>query len=223
MANNQYGIKALYLYSMLTKFDFSVVDRNTDLIIEGYPRSANTRFVAALRLSQGRSIKIAHHVHGNQQILLGIKYGIPTVLLIRDPLDASISLILRDKGITPKQAITDYIKFYTPLVVFRNEVVVSSFNETINNLDKIINKINTKYSTNLKTLSNSEISENDIKTEILRMDMVDKKKSKVNNSTVSLPVFTRNEKKYLIRAKIKNSLQLNTTLKKAYILYEHFL
>lgn len=40
-----------------------VVARDTEIVIEGYPRSANTFAVAAFLLAQGRPVKIAHHLH----------------------------------------------------------------------------------------------------------------------------------------------------------------
>jgi hypothetical protein len=40
-----------------------VVDKETHLVIEGFPRSANTFAVAAFKYSQKGSIKIAHHLH----------------------------------------------------------------------------------------------------------------------------------------------------------------
>ncbi|RMG27959.1 MAG: hypothetical protein D6732_19595, partial [Methanobacteriota archaeon] len=45
-----------------------LIGARTEIVIEGYPRSANTFAVVAFRLAQNRPVKIAHHLHMEAQI-----------------------------------------------------------------------------------------------------------------------------------------------------------
>jgi len=54
-----------------------LVKKDTEIVIEGYPRSANTFAVAAFLLAQGRAVKIAHHLHVPAQVIQAVRWGIP--------------------------------------------------------------------------------------------------------------------------------------------------
>lgn len=49
------------------------VKPNTELVIIGFPRSANTYSVLAFECMQSAKVNIAHHVHVPAQVLRGIK------------------------------------------------------------------------------------------------------------------------------------------------------
>src|SRR5205814_3293356 len=58
----------------------------TEVVIEGFPRSGNTFAVAAFHYAQRpRDVKIAHHAHVPAQLLSAVRLGLPAVVLVRDP------------------------------------------------------------------------------------------------------------------------------------------
>src|SRR5262245_32533170 len=61
------------------------VFRDTEAIIEGFPRSANTFAATAFQLAQTKPVRVAHHLHVPSQIIAGARWGIPTIVLVRDP------------------------------------------------------------------------------------------------------------------------------------------
>lgn len=71
-----------------------VVSRSTDLLIESFPRSGTTFMIAELRLA-APSLRIASHVHHQAHVQLAVRYGVPTFVLIREPMAACVSATVR--------------------------------------------------------------------------------------------------------------------------------
>ena len=67
-----------------------VCREHMDLCVEGYPRSANTFTVDMIKGSNPRLV-IAHHTHDVDNIRLALLFRIPTLVVIRNPLDAVTS------------------------------------------------------------------------------------------------------------------------------------
>jgi len=88
-----------------------VVARDTEIVIEGYPRSANTYAVCAFLFAQQHPVRIARHLHVPAQVIQAVRWGIPTLILIRKPQDAIASLLVREPMLFAKRAINDYICF----------------------------------------------------------------------------------------------------------------
>jgi hypothetical protein len=118
------------------------VGPTTDIVIEGFPRSANSFAVAAFRLAQPRFMHIAHHRHVAAQVLGGISLNIPTLVLIRDPEEAILSLVIRHPDLSLKRALTDYIRFYGPIAPHREGIVCATFEEVTTDFGAVIRRVN---------------------------------------------------------------------------------
>ena len=68
------------------KFRDVIARSETDIVIEGFPRSANTFAVAAFQYAQRRPLTIARHTHAPAQIMLASRANIPCLVLIKFPL-----------------------------------------------------------------------------------------------------------------------------------------
>ncbi|MEW8656822.1 MAG: hypothetical protein AB2603_00740 [Candidatus Thiodiazotropha endolucinida] len=137
-----------------------LVSKNTDIVIEGYPRSGNTFSVLAFQYAQKKEITIAHHLHAAAQVIWAIKKSIPVVVLIRTPIEAVVSFVIRDEHVSIDEAIDEYIKFYESILPYKNDVVIGEFELVTNDYGKIIESINKKYNLNYlpfkHTVSNQE-------------------------------------------------------------------
>jgi len=131
------------------------VNDQTELVIEGFPRSANTFAVVAFQQAQDREVAVAHHHHSVDQIVQGVKRGIPVCVLIRDPVDAVKSAILRDPG-DVNDRLARYIEFYSKAWAFRDSFVISPFDQVISDFGKIIQKLNKKFRTNYSVFDQNE-------------------------------------------------------------------
>jgi hypothetical protein len=126
------------------------VSRTTEIVIEGFPRSGNTYAVVAFRLAQDRQIKMAHHLHATAQIRRAARLNIPAILLIRDPCEAILSLMVRDPYASVTWALRSYIRFYSGVVPYLEKTVVAPFAMVTSDLASIIRMVNTHYGTTFK-------------------------------------------------------------------------
>jgi hypothetical protein len=126
-----------------------MVTRRTRITIEGYPRSANTYAVYAFKhVNEIQWNEVGHHLHVQAQIIRSVKYRIPIILLIRHPLEAVRSLVVRHDFIPVADALEDYIRFYSDLYKLRDGFVVANFDDVIEHFGKIIERVNQRFSTN---------------------------------------------------------------------------
>lgn len=118
--------------------------RHSDIVIDGHPRSANTYATYAFKMAQTKDVIIANHIHKKSQFLIAEKYGIPAILLIRNPLDCISSLLIRQPKYNPVVLFEGYSYLYEGLKS-SNSFVVGDFEDIINNYAEIIRRVNMKF------------------------------------------------------------------------------
>jgi len=127
-----------------------------EIVIEGFPRSANTFAVVAFRQAQGRNVPMAHHLHVEAQIIRGARMGKPVIALMRHPVDAVKSLMIRHPGATPDWAFRRYIQFYEGVAKVKERVVVAQFDEVTNDFGTVIRRVNERFGTHYRPFVHSE-------------------------------------------------------------------
>lgn len=155
--NTRYGTKdimgryeVLYqLMPFIKKEPWLKVSPEYDICIEGFPRSANSFFVSAFDLNNP-DMKCAHHMHVPMQVVKAVEYGVPCVVLIRNPTDAIASVLVVDRSLSMKLAIQSYIHFYERTWPVRNAVTVADFKEATQRPDQIIEKVNQRHGTSFQ-------------------------------------------------------------------------
>jgi len=180
-----------------------IVNSNTDIVIDGYPRSANTFAVEAFLLSQGRECNIAHHTHIPAQIIKAVKLQIPTMVLIRDPMDAVSSRAIFSPFIPIDVALQDYINYYQ--VVLRNidNIELALFEEVINNYGSVIKRINFKFNTEFNLYENNSENKKRVFERIERNNRMWSGKEKISENTVARPSVERKQKKVEVMDELK--------------------
>jgi hypothetical protein len=126
-----------------------LVDSRTDLLVESYPRCASSFAIAAFRLAQEpRSLRVAHHTHASGHVIAGIRLGIPTLVLIREPEGAVVSSRIRHPARTYADLLRGFCAFYKPLVPHRGDLVVGTFDEVVGGeLGAITRRLNARFGT----------------------------------------------------------------------------
>jgi hypothetical protein len=132
------------------------VSAHTELVIEGFPRAANTFAVEAFEMAQRRPVKVVHHLHASAQIIAAVRLGIPTVALIREPEDAIVSYLVRDPCATLRSAIARYTRFYDAVARRRDRVVVADFQTVISDFGSVIRRVNRKFGTAFAEFEHTE-------------------------------------------------------------------
>lgn len=153
------------LFNAFGKGKQRAVGPDTEIVIEGFPRSGNSFAVAAFRESQTRSVKIATHLHNAAQIIRATTLGTPTLVLIREPVAAVISLkalgleVAERKKTLGKEPrhnryepsfgdlFNSYRAYYEAILPYRDKFVTASFEEVITDFSKPMIRLNEKFNT----------------------------------------------------------------------------
>jgi len=123
-----------------------IVDEGTEVVIEGYPRSANSFSVVAFEVAQGRRTRIAHHTHAPGHVLAAARMGVPTIVLARDPADAVLEFLLVRPRLGLGVALRGYLRFYEPLLG-RDGFVVGPFPEVTTDFGAVMRRLNERFGT----------------------------------------------------------------------------
>ena len=130
-------------------FKAVLISDRTGLVIEGYPRSGNTFAVTAVQFAQEHPLNIARHTHAPAQVMEAARRGLPTLLLVRDPRDACVSLVLRDPDISLAFALRRYVRFYSRVAPFWKSYIVASFAQVTTDLSIVVERLNVRFSMGL--------------------------------------------------------------------------
>lgn len=148
---------------MIGALDDLCIRRDTDIVIEGFPRSANSTTVREFLARQDRALHVAHHKHHAAQLLRATEWGIPAVVLIRKPRDACLSLLAlaaetrkiagrsRDRGATFSDVFAAYVAFYTAVAPCLDRLVIGQFEMVHRDLPGLIERTNTRFGTKFGT------------------------------------------------------------------------
>lgn len=191
---------------------------NTDIVIEGYPRSANTFAVVGFEKAQQKNINIAHHLHIPSQILFAEKHTIPSLLLIRNPMDAIKSLIVRHKNLDVNRCFRDYILFYETLYPISNYPVIGEFENVTNNFGGVVEQINNKFKVSFDVPVHDKFNTEEI------FDLIGKINKNANRteSQIAIPSkYKEKEKSESIKV-IKNRSD-NEIIKRSYSIYDKYI
>ncbi len=133
-----------------------VVGPDTELVIDGFQRSANTFASIAFEISQPRRRSTVHHLHAASQIVAAARMHIPCILLVRDPVDAVISHLQRVPQITPRQALMNWSRFYERVLPYREQVVVACFHDVTTDYGAVLREVNERYGTSFACFEHTE-------------------------------------------------------------------
>jgi hypothetical protein len=123
------------------------VGEQTEVVIDGFPRSANTFALIAFTRCQSGEVQVAHHVHLPAQIVEAARRSLPTIVLIREPEEAISSLLLRLPELSVRQGMRSYLRYYRPLLRHRGSFVVGRFDEVTTDFGKVIRRTNQRFGT----------------------------------------------------------------------------
>ena len=128
------------------------VVRDTEIVIEGFPRMANTFAHVAFKMAQTRPVKIGHHTHAPAQIVAAVKMGIPTIAIIREPEQAIVSYLVGDfdPELSIEQSLREYISFYKTILPYKKRLIFAPFEEITSDYGKTIQRVNQKFETSFQ-------------------------------------------------------------------------
>lgn len=193
----------IILASLNFKKRHILVDRHTEIVIEGFPRSANTFAHVAFEFAQQRPVAIASHFHAPGQVIWALRHNIPTLLLIRNPIDSVSSLIIREHYLSIKQGLRSYINFYNRLRPYQNKLVMAEFNQITCDFGKVIMRVNQFYGTSFKIFQHTEQNVETCFKILEELDKKDTGRDSVTETTVTRPSKIRRKAKEDVKKEIQ--------------------
>lgn len=118
-------------------------DHTYDIMIDGFPRSANTFAAAGLRLCDANLRVVCHH-HNPISVIRALNHGKPTCVLVRDPVDALASFMIQT-GWRFDYAIAGYVMYYRTLAPFVENILVATFQQVTNDFPLFVARINSAF------------------------------------------------------------------------------
>jgi hypothetical protein len=129
--------------------------RTTKLVIDGYPRSANTFATVAFLYAQGHRggftdvpIDVANHWHRPSQLTLAARWNIPAMALIREPRAAILSSMVYAGSDDAAWFTARYLAFYRPVERIAEKLLVVDFREAISDMGAVVDRVNARFATN---------------------------------------------------------------------------
>ena len=103
------------------------VGPRTQLVVEGFPRSANSWIEGCVR-EAWPGLRVAQHLHAAASLREAARRGLPAILLLREPEAAVASLLLREPAIyDPALGFEEYVRFHSGLPAVAGRLLVAPF------------------------------------------------------------------------------------------------
>ncbi len=199
-----------------------LINKRSTICIEGYPRSGNTFSVAAFLMKQADEHHVGRHTHLAGHVIRAVEAGVPTVVLVRNPLDAISSLLIRAPYLSPRQAIKSYFMFYEKLNLYKGQFVIAPFEQVIDHYSEIIEQVNNKFNTSFELYAGSDEEREECFRIIEQMDTADRSSAHVSDLHVARPTAARDQLKRKVSQILEQS-QYKKSLTRAASAYHDFL
>jgi hypothetical protein len=195
-----------------------LVNRKTDICIEGYPRSANSYTVEVVRQASKGALTIAHHTHLPAQVLYAYEIDIPIVILVRDPINAVVSRHATrrqesigrrewEKYITLETDLREWLLFYRTVSEIGDDILFCEFADIIESPNKVVKYVKRKY--------------NNINMECLKKDAVEISQERGKHAS---PSKKRDKIKREVRRRLEeNRDRLEESIDKCHKMYSKIL
>ncbi len=140
-----------WLYMPLAKawhsgYQDRFVERETELVIEGFGRSASTFAVMAFEAAQERRVRLAHHTHASAQVIVAAKRGIPTLVIVRRPMDAALAHMVR-RRIPARPALKAWVRYHSHVLPYRDRVVAVPLESVSTDFGAVTRGLNRRFGT----------------------------------------------------------------------------
>lgn len=205
---------------LLAVHDLNLVcSRRTTVCIEGYPRSANTFIISFLNLCCRRAsldYSFAHHTHSILNLKIATALQIPSLVLIRQPLDAITSLVVHNRQPAEKM-VEFYMKFYRGVLELEAPCLMVGFEQVTGDINTLFKRLNHAYNLNIPL---SVDLDRDAK--FVRQIALKRAAARHQNNpeeairTVGVPNLSREALKAEVRPLVKRALENNPQVEQLY-------
>ena len=181
------------------------VSRGTELVLEAFGRAGSTYALYGFRLAQPRGVRVAHHQHASAQIITAVRWGLPTIVIVRPPVDSALSHMARHR-VPARAALRAWVRFHERILPYRDGFVVTSFAEMTRDFGAVIARANERFGTSFAVWESSPENEQRIFDAINQrnVDRFGTGESVAKSQALARPTAAREALKERMRAEVKS-------------------
>jgi hypothetical protein len=79
----------------------------------------------------------------------------PVLVLIRDPVETVLSVLIREPAVTPPQVMGNWIRFYRTAEIVRGHILVATFEDVTTDFGSVIDRLNERFETSFARFDHS--------------------------------------------------------------------
>lgn len=133
-----------------------VLRPDTQLVIDGFTRSAGTYALVAFQVAQNDHIRVAHHLHAPAHLIAATRQGVPTLVPIRDPEESVLSAMIREPSVPAGQFLRSYVDFYRRLLRLGDRVIIAPFASVTDDFGTVTRRVNARFGTSFVEFKHTE-------------------------------------------------------------------
>jgi hypothetical protein len=134
------------------------IEDDTELVIEGFGRSGSTFMVLAFESVQRRPVKTAHHTHAAAQVIVAARRRLPTLLIVRPPLDAALAHMDR-RRIPPRPALAAWIRYHSRIAPYLDRILPVELSQVSTDVGAVIRAMNEHFGTDYEVFEHTPENE----------------------------------------------------------------
>ncbi|MEA2508382.1 MAG: hypothetical protein QOG21_464 [Actinomycetota bacterium] len=132
-----------------------VIAADTQMLIDGYTRSASTFAVVAFQLAQPSPIRVARHLHAPAHLIAAANRHLANITCVRPPEATVLSQAIRENVSIPL-AIWSYARFYERIYPYRDSLLIATFDEVTNDFGAVTERVNKRFNTNFAIFDHTD-------------------------------------------------------------------
>lgn len=132
------------------KRGYGLVQKNTNLVIEGFPRSANS-FACQAFLQNNADMTVASHTHVPAQVMRAVKLKVPVLVIVRDPISVVQANRVGYPNLSNGLLLWAYTRFHEKIFAYREHLVIATFDEVTNDFAEVLQKVNQRFGTSFRS------------------------------------------------------------------------
>ena len=140
---------------------WAVVNRNTEITIDGIQRSGNTFFTDVFRGANPEA-RLVHHMHSSGQLARSMDLNKPTVVLVREPLSCVATMHALWPYIDLESGLKVYAMYYERILKRlthdEKKAAVGVFDEVIRDPDSLIRRVNQQFNRSFLTAADVKVN-----------------------------------------------------------------
>jgi hypothetical protein len=146
------------LYTRIDPSKLTRITKETQLVMEGCPRSGNSYALAAFQYANP-GVAVASHRHSATAVKTALRRQKPVILIVRPPRDTIASGLQYFPDQPPNWSITLYRRFHEDILPLADRCLVATFDDVTADFGAVVRRCNERFGTNFIPFERTDESE----------------------------------------------------------------